>query len=179
LPDVTADRELAELLSSRGADTLEHPGGTLSAHLRRVQQRLAQLGASPTLQWAGGAHAAYGTDGFPVALLALGERALLARVIGPDAEQMVYEYCACDRKQTWTALAKSGRLWDRFTGDGYELSADRVRDFADLSLVNELDLVENSAAFRAEHGDFFRKLATIWEGLLSPAVSAEAQRVLG
>jgi hypothetical protein len=76
---VTAAGRVAELLRARGAEAIEHPGGTLYAHLERVQDRLAALGASPRVQLAGRVHAVYGTDGFDVSLLTLDERPLLAR----------------------------------------------------------------------------------------------------
>jgi hypothetical protein len=176
---VNAEAGLAELLRSRGAETIDHPGGTLYAHLERVQRRLAQLGASPMLQLAGRAHAVYGTDGFDVRLLALDERHLLAEVAGRDAEQLVYQYGACDCDRTWSALADGGRVWDRFTGACHELAPDRLRAFADLSIVNELDVAKHSATFLDQHGAFFRRLTTSWETLFSPAVAADARRVLG
>lgn len=176
---MSAEARLADLLRARGAATIDHPGGTLDAHLERVQHRLARLGASPMLQLAGRAHAVYGTDGFDVSLLALHERAVLAGIVGPDAELLVYRYGACDRKRTWTSLAEDGRVCDRFTGESHELAPDELRAFADLSLVNELDLAEHSATFLDQHGDFFRRLTSFWEPVLSPAVCADARRVLG
>jgi hypothetical protein len=57
-----------ELLVSRGAHEITHPGGTLLAHLERVHALLDQWGARPALRLAGLCHAFYGTDGFPAAL---------------------------------------------------------------------------------------------------------------
>ena len=176
---MSAERELAALLRVRGAETIDHPGGTLGAHLERVQHRLAALGASSTLQLAARAHAVYGTDGFDVSLLTLDERPLLAGIIGPEAELLVHRYAACDRGRTWTALADTGRLWNRFTGESEEPAPAELRALADLSLVNELDVAEHSPAFLDRYGAFFRRLAASWEPLLSPAVSADARRVLG
>ncbi len=170
---------LADLLRERGAGTIEHPGGTLSAHLERVGHRLAGLGASTTLQLAARAHAVYGTDGFDVALLGLDERPLLAGVIGPDAERLVYLYAACDRGRTWMALPATGRVADRFTGEHHDLAPGELRDLADLSTVNELDVAEHSAVFLHRYGAFLRRLVTAWEPLLSPAVRDDARRVLG
>ena len=173
-----ADR-VAELVRARGAEAIEHPGGTLYAHLERVQHRLAALGASERLQLAGRAHAVYGTDGFDVALLGLDERPLLAGIAGEDVEQAVYRYAACDRSKTWRELPDTGQVWDRFTGEGEALDADDLNAFADLSLVNELDVVEHGPGVLDEHGDFFRRLTAAWAPILSPAVAAEADRVLG
>lgn len=41
---------MADLLRSRGAEDIDHPGGTLYAHLKRVQQCLARLGAPETVR---------------------------------------------------------------------------------------------------------------------------------
>ncbi|NEM07590.1 hypothetical protein GCU54_16445 [Geodermatophilus normandii] len=167
------------MLRARGADTIDHPGGTLGAHLERVQRRLAGLGAPPVLQLAGRAHAVYGTDGFDVALLTLAERPLLTGIVGPDAERVVYRYGACERARTWSTLADDGRVWDRFTGEVSEPAPDELRAFADLSLVNELDVAEHSPGFLDRYGDLLRRLAGSWEPLLSPAVVADARQVLG
>jgi len=176
---MSATERVAELLRARGAETIDHPGGTLYAHLERVQQRLASLGRSTHLQLAGRAHAVYGTDGFDVALLTLEERPLLAEVTGADVERVVYRYAACDRAKTWRELPATRRVWDRFTGTAEELGDDALRDFADLSLVNELDVAEQVPGFVDEHGDYFRRLTASWQELLSPAVAAEASRVFG
>jgi hypothetical protein len=179
VPDSTAEAALADLLRARGADTVDHPGGTLGAHLERVQRRLAGLGAPPVLQLAGRAHAVYGTDGFDVALLTLAERPLLTGIVGPDAERLVYRYGACERARTWSTLGDDGRVWDRFTGEFSEPAPDELRAFADLGLVDELDVAEHSPGFLDRYGDLVRRLAGAWEPLLSPAVAADARRVLG
>jgi hypothetical protein len=170
---------LAELLSARGADGIEHPGGTLGAHLERVQHRLARLGARPAVQLAARAHAVYGTDGFDVRLLRLDERPLLAAVIGSEAEELVHRYGGCDRARTWSELPARRRVQSRFTGDDEELGPATLRDFADLSLVNEVDVAEHDPGFLERHGDYFRRLTLAWTPLLSPAVAAEAARVFG
>jgi hypothetical protein len=170
---------LAELLRSRGADGIEHPSGTLGAHLARVQHRLASLGAGPVLQLAARAHAVYGTDGFDVRLLGLDERPLLADVIGADAEELVHRYGGCDRARTWGQLATRHGVRSRFTGDFEELGPEALRDFADLSLVSEMDVAEHAPGFLDRHGDYFRRLTGAWFPILSRAVAADAARVFG
>ncbi|MPQ96673.1 hypothetical protein GB931_01805 [Modestobacter sp. I12A-02628] len=175
----TAEERVAALLRDRGAAGVDHPGGTLDDHLRRVQQRLAALGAPPVVQLAGRAHAVYGTDGFDVVLLGPGERGLLVEAAGPEVEALVHRYGGCDRDRTWPDLATTGRVWSRATGAREVLTGNDLRDFADLSLVNELDVVERAPAVREQHGDYFRRLARAWAPVLSPAVLADAERVLG
>lgn len=170
---------LDTLLRDRGADGIEHPGGTLGAHLERVERRLAALGLSRTVSLAGRAHAVYGTDGFDVRLLEEDERPLLARIIGADAEALVHRYGACDRRRTWSELPRTGRTWDRWTGTAEELDAGQVRDLADLCLVNEIDVAEHAPDVLERHGEYFRRLTGAWTPVLSPAVAAEAHAVFG
>ncbi|MFD2123142.1 DUF6817 domain-containing protein, partial [Streptomyces cirratus] len=61
------------LLDDLGASATPHPGGTLGAHLQRVQRQLEHWAARPALQLAGLCHAFYGTDGFATAPLPLAE----------------------------------------------------------------------------------------------------------
>ncbi|WP_456599711.1 DUF6817 domain-containing protein [Blastococcus sp. SYSU DS0616] len=172
------DERLAALLRARGAEEIGHPGGTLAAHLERVQRTLARLGATPDVQLAGRAHAVYGTDGFDVRLLADDERPLLAAIIGAAAEALVHRYGSCDRDRTWEDLASTGLLHDRRTRDVERLDGAQLRAFADLSLVNELDVAEHAPGFVEQHGAYFHRLAEAWAPVLSPAVLTEARRVL-
>ena len=185
--DLTMDR-VSALLRERGAETIEHPGGTLYAHLGRVHDRLAGHGAPEHVRLAGLAHAVYGTDGFDVSLLEVSERPTMRALVGEPAEQLIYRYGACDRRLTWRSLADTAVVHDRFTGSATTLGADELRGFADLSIVNELDVVEHStdngrsassrAEIAAKYGEYFRSLFAAWTPIASPAVIADARRVL-
>ena len=170
--------DVRALLRQRGAETIEHPGGTLYAHLLRVHDRLAALGAADHVRLAGLAHAAYGTDGLDRPLVDRTERALLREVAGPDAERLVYRYGACHRARTWQALTETGRVWDRFTGEVETLTPAQAREFVDLSVVNELDVIEQQPSIAERHGRYFRQLFGSWAPLASPPVLAEARRLL-
>lgn len=101
---------VVELLASRGAAGISHPGGTLLAHLERVHALLGQWGARPVVQRAGLCHAFYGTDGFATALGDSSHRRELAAIIGQQAERLVYFYASCDRRYSYPHLAeRSGR----------------------------------------------------------------------
>ena len=166
-------------LREHGAETIEHPGGTLYAHLLRVHDRLRADGADPDTALAGLAHAVYGTDGFPVALLPRSDRSVIRDLVGEPAELLIYRYGSCDRGLTWRTLADTGQVWDRFTGTAAVLAPDELRPFADLSIVNELDVVEHSAAIAEAYGDYFRDLFEAWAPIASGPVIADARRVLG
>jgi hypothetical protein len=166
-------------LRARGAESIPHAGGSLYEHLGRVAGRLRGHGASETECLAALTHAAYGTDGFPVVLLDVVDRAALRDLIGAEAEELVYRYGGCDRGRTWRALPSTGLIWNRFTGNSAAPNPDELRAFADLSIVNELDVYERSPEIAEKAGDYFRSVFPSWEPITSPAVMADARRVLG
>ncbi|WP_433451153.1 DUF6817 domain-containing protein [Streptomyces sp. CA-142005] len=166
-------------LRDLGAADLAHPGGTLLAHLRRVERQLAEWGARPALRLAGLCHACYGTDGFPEPLLPPGRRAELAAVIGAEAEALVYLYGSCDRAATYPALAEDDGLFqDRFTGRAHVPGAGPRRDFAELTAANELDLARRDPAFRGRWGPDLLALFTRVRPLLSPSAWSACETVL-
>ena len=59
------------------------------------------------------------------------------------------------------------------------MTPEEARAFAELSLVNELDVAEHSSGFLDQYGDYFRRLTVGWAPLLGTAVVEEARRVLG
>lgn len=167
------------LLMAHGAETIEHPGGTLLNHLRRVSSQLGEWGASPTVQAAGLCHAFYGTDGFPTALLDLSQRAELAAVIGDEAEELVYFYCSCDREFTYPRLeALDGVFRDRFDQREFVPTPERRREFVEITVVNELDIARVSPEFHASHGQDLLRLFTRLRPLMSPQAWQECERLL-
>ena len=147
-----------------GAQTVPHPGGTLYEHLCRVHDRLAVLGSGPDVALAGLTHAVYGTDGFDVVLLDRAERQTLRDLIGGPAEALVYLYGACDRGRTWSRLA-DGRVVDRFTGQVHEPGREQLRSLLDLTVVNELDVVEHDPVIADRYGAYLRTLFGSWSGV--------------
>ncbi|MEU4555264.1 hypothetical protein EV382_2524 [Micromonospora violae] len=165
-------------LRRHGAEQIAHPGGNLYAHLCRVSERLAVLGCSRDVQAAGLTHAVYGTDGFDLTLLDRADRAALRDLVGADAEDIVYLYGACDRGRSWRELAKTGEVFDRFARQVRTPDADQLRSLADLSIVNELDVIEHDPAMLDRHGTYFRELFASWAPIASEQVIRDAQRVL-
>ena len=92
---------------------------------------------------------------------------------------MVYRYGGCDRDRTWRALPRTQTIRCRFTGNAESPTPAEVRAFADLSIVNELDVFEQSAEIAAKAGDYFRSVFSTWEPLVSPSVMADCRRTLG
>jgi hypothetical protein len=168
------------LLRERGADTLDHPGGTLLAHLVRTGERLKRSGAAPVLVTAGRWHAAYGTDGFATALFDLDERALVAREIGEEAEAIVYRYGSCDRRFVYPQIGgqEPVQFRDRFTGTLSTVNDPALRLFAELTVANEVDVLAHSESFRQTLGPAIAERFLTWSRLLSPAACADLQAVL-
>ena len=150
------------LLVGLGAADIPHPGGRLLDHLVRTHDLLEVWGQPPEVCLAGLCHAAYGTDGFPQALLGLGDRPRLRAVIGEDAEQLVYDYGACDRRATHTRLGERPlRLTDRFTGSTRALDAGRAAGFGALTIANELDVVRHGSLAPATIGEITALLRAV------------------
>lgn len=170
------------LLSQLGAESLDHPGGTLLAHLDRVHCRLARWNARPALQLAGLCHAFYGTDGFGTALLPVdpGGRARLRGVIGYEAESVVHFYASCDRQATYPSISGPVmRFRDRFSGRMCKPTMVQLRDFAELTAANELDIARVDSAFRGRWGGELLQLFTGWRPLLSASAWRDCETVLG
>ena len=167
---------VVDLLTSRGAGEIAHPGGTLLAHLQRVHAVLETWDARPALCLAGLCHAFYGTDGFPVVLGEVTHPESLSAVIGEEAEEIVRLYASCDRDFTYPLLT-GGRYRDRLTGDVFRPPPQACRDLAELTVANELDVVQVNTDIRARHGESLAALFTSWQGLLSPR-AREAVRTL-
>jgi hypothetical protein len=163
-----ATAAISAALASRGATQIAHPGGRLLAHLQRVGALLGEWGARPAVRLAGLCHAWYGTDGFEAALGGLAFRDELAALIGAEAEQLVYFYASCDRRFTYPHLAqRAGLFRDRFTGAVLCPPPAVRRDFAELTVANELDITGVSPRFRARYGAELLELFRSWQDLLS------------
>lgn len=173
----SATVDAIDLLVSRGAREIAHPGGTLLAHLERVHALLERWEARPALRLAGLCHAFYGTDGFPTALGEVTRRDELAAVIGEEAERLVYLYAGCDRAFSYPRLT-AGPVKERFTGDVLHPPLASRRDFAEITVANELDIVNVNPEIRARYGPELRALFTSWERLLSAPARQAVQATL-
>lgn len=164
-------------LVSHGVEGVEHPGGTLLAHLRRVADQLAAWGATDDLVIAGLCHATYGTDGFGRALLPLRRRAELVNVIGAAAEGLVYRYASCDRAATYPELRGTGpaRFRDRFTGEWHDIDP---AEFLLLTAANELDVVAHNADMAARAAPALLELFTRTRSQLPDVVWAACRVAL-
>ena len=168
-------------LAALGAADFAHINGNLIDHLQDTKDLLASWSASKVLQDAGLYHAAYGTAGFEEQMVAANQREKIAEIIGPQAEEIVYQYCACDRDYFWPQLgiAKNPKFRNRFTLQSYPLKPQALKDFCELTVANELEIAMGSVDFVTQHGGGLLKLFTHMAPLLSPSANSAVTRVLG
>jgi hypothetical protein len=170
---------IIRLLVNCGAESIDHPGGTLLSHLKRVGALLHAWGARPALRAAGLGHAFYGTDGFPTALIGLECREDVRNAAGEEAEGIVYRYAACDRKFTYPGLADAdGPFRDRFTGQTHVPTPQQRCDFVELTVANELDLLIVNPEMRARYGEALDHLFTRCRELLSDQAWLAVRQVM-
>ena len=91
-PATIYDQVIA-FLKSRSAERIGHVNGTLLAHLKGTCALLLSWGSPVDLCLAGLCHTVYGPDGFPVQFLDISRRSELRRLIGPQAEELVFFLC--------------------------------------------------------------------------------------
>ena len=167
---MTVPRRLAlAFLRSGAAPSMAHLHGTLLDHLLATEDLLRSWGASEELSRAGLCHAAYGTDGFSPHLLSWRRRGDLAALVGPDVEETVYFYAACDRSFLYPRLSGPGPVCcrDRFLDTTFEPSPSQLTDFVDLTLANEFEI-----AF----GDAPSTGASVWPAWITALVDQMVNR---
>lgn len=142
-------------LALLGAADFQHLNGSLIDHLKGTRDLLASWSAPQILQDAGLYHAAYGTSGFSQKMVSIDQRSKIAAIIGQPAEEIVYQYCACDRKYFWPKLAieDNPTFRNRFSGETYKLEHQLLRNFCELTVANELEIESNQPGFITVGGE--------------------------
>lgn len=168
-------------LASLGAGEFEHLDGTLVDHLMGTMGLLKEWGAISELQDAGLFHAAYGTAGFDECMISLERRRDIARIIGTRSEEIVYEYCACDRNIFFSRLGKGKRpiFKNRFSDEEYYLTDEMLEMFCELTAANELEISIDNLPFKAENGLALNKLFLRMAPYLSNAAKAAVEKEFG
>jgi pimeloyl-ACP methyl ester carboxylesterase len=178
--DQVRDRRIELFQTRSGADSIRHPGGTLARHLNRTGDTLRAWGASPVLVDAGRLHAAYGTDGFLTALATGTARAKVEAVVGSEAETVIDSYCRCDRERSYpTWHTDSPVLIDRHTDGREPLSNDMRLALMELTVANELDVLEHDPETAARFGAALIRLFARWSPFLTYGAKAAISRAAG
>ena len=168
-------------LSELGAGNLNHINGSLLEHLCGTKDLLKEWGASKTLQNAGLYHAVYGTDGFSEKLVSTELRKDIAKIIGIEAEKIVYEYCACDRKFFLPKIGIEDKptFKNKFNNDAYYLNDTLLMNFCELTVANEVEIAIGDEEFVQNHGESLNNIFMNMKPLLSKSANLMAQNVFG
>jgi hypothetical protein len=126
------------------AHDVPHSGRTLLAHLKGTHDLLADWGAPEHVRVAGLFHSIYGTSSFKHQTLSLDRRGELRELIGPEAENLAYLFCAARRPAAWVAngLLERPMLTDRFTGNVHKLTRQQL---GELLWIEAANLTEQGA----------------------------------
>lgn len=101
------DKIYLEALNNFGADTIEHSTRTLSDHLIGTHNLLESWNAPRETCLGGLFHSIYGTKYFKNQAVQLHERKKVQKIIGLDAELLVYLFCVTDRREFFTNIGCS------------------------------------------------------------------------
>ncbi len=169
-------KKLAEL----GVEEFEHIDGSLLEHLNNTKALLQQWEAPSDLQDAGLYHAVYGTDGFDEIMVSIKRRNEVADIIGKSAEEIVYQYCACDRKHFFANVGDDEpKFINRFSKESYYLTLEMLKDFCELTAANEIEIAIDNPAFLAEHGSGLLSIFSKMSPYLSLKAQAKVMEVFG
>jgi len=168
-------RQLIEL----GAGEFEHVDGSLIAHLEGTRCLLKAWNASDVLQDAGLYHAAYGTSAFVQNLFELSQRDEVAKVIGSEAENIVYHYCACDRDVFFAQFGQVNKpvFYDRISTGKTAISSELLQQLCELTAANESEIAINNPDFIAQNGTGLVDLFSRMQTFLSPSAQRKIQYV--
>ena len=163
-------RRLIEL----GAGEFEHVDGSLIAHLEGTRCLLKEWNASQVLQDAGLYHAAYSSSTDVQSAVGLSLREEVADVIGDDAENIVYHFCACDKDAFFNQFGQPEQpvFYDRITDETSTISTELLQQLCELTAANEIEVATNNPDFIAQHGP---RLANVFSRV-SQFLSVSAQR---
>jgi hypothetical protein len=134
--------EIVRQLKELGVAGVSHVNGSFLEHLQGVQLLLESWGNREALCHAGIFHSIYGSNGFQQSTISVSERERLAGIIGSEAEQIVYTFCAADRPYFREGLARESNpeYRDRLTGEKRRLEPQLLRDFCELLIADQLDI---------------------------------------
>ena len=193
----------AELLTACGVESVPHVQGNLRTHLEGTFELLREWGNAPHVCMAGFLHTAYGTDGFPHMLVSLEDRRTIADIAGVQAEHLIYFYGSCDRAFLYPAMAawKGGRRGamerlrdvfltavgrrpapvsyrDRYRGEIFTPRLPLFRDFLELTVANELEILRRQPDVPEARRQYWRTIFAPWHGFLTAPAVAAIERVL-
>jgi hypothetical protein len=131
------------------AAALTHSGRSFLEHLLCTWRILVDWHLPTAVCRAGFLHSAYSTSHYGEALFRFDEREDVRGMIGPEAEELVYRFCAMDRRDYWDQLARMRDCGPLAYPDRRRAGA-RVRisrtKLAQLLMIESANVAEQSRA---------------------------------
>ena len=103
----------------------------------------------------------------------------MADVIGSNAENIVYHYCACDRDAFFAqfGLIEKPMFFDRITTEKSSVSFELLQQLCELTAANEIEIAINNPDFVDQHGSGLMNLFGRMQRFLSPSATRKIQHV--
>ena len=155
------------------AAALRHSGRSFLEHLLCTWRILADWQMPVSVCRAGFLHSAYSTSSYTEALFGFDQRDTVRRLIGHDAEELVFRFCAMDRGGYWDELARH-RAPARLTYRDRTCGGARVRiaraKLARLLMIESANIAEQSRAADGSPTVWMSRLFGWWAFLKADAV---------
>jgi hypothetical protein len=155
------------------AAALRHSGRSFLEHLLCTWRILADWHMPLSVCRAGFLHSAYSTSFYSEALFRFDQRETVRRLIGREAEELVFRFCTMDRREYWDELARrravvSLTYRDR-TRDGARVPIARAR-LAKLLVIESANIAEQSRAADGGPTVWMSRLFGWWTFLKADAI---------
>ena len=148
-----------EYLTSHRAAHRDHSATSLLSHLIGTRNILEGWDARRSVCLAGMFHSVYGTQSFE-GLLELKDRPDVRRVIGHEAEELAYLFCAMTKATLLHNIDRDGRpyIHDRFTGRWLFITQAELVDLCNITAANWLEQVPRIPDLRYINPDQFLRM---------------------
>ena len=131
------DEHRAFLIERAHADAVKHSGRSLYDHLCGTHALLERWGNCEPVCTAGLFHSLYGTNRFRHKSWPLTDRETIRKVIGPQAEALVYTFCTADRPKAF--VENKPLLIDRDVWNVLWVSVEILRALREIEAANLLE----------------------------------------
>lgn len=127
-------------LKEVGAESTPHiKDKSLRAHLIRVHKILTTWECTESVQYAGLCHSLYSTEFFKTALLTVDRRPELQKLIGEEAEELVYLFCSIKRDTLERVNDDVYSFASHISNERITLTKQKTSQILHILLANEVD----------------------------------------
>ena len=170
-------------LKDLGVGEFSHLNGSLESHLLETYEILTDWGNLEFVCDAGLFHASYGTQ--PMKKFGVAhkdydpsDRPEIRRIIGVDAENLVYLYGACDRDYFYPQVGADEPIYrDRFTKCQEVLPKDVMANLLEITLANELQICASDASFLSKNREWYVDLFDRFKPVVSENAFAQYEEI--